>query len=136
MPQNIVEKYANEFIAMESRERVSRPNEVVPISNSAQFTRRSLKHFIESRQKAGNSSEDIFYLLKEAPEVTEHPQVKILNPNQKKYPDSIVLGRYYEAKNKAVMVVLDKGKEIRDIISLHFRKRSDFEKLPKIHFRE
>ena len=133
MPEELLKKYTAEFMNMGIGEKISNPTERVPVSRVAQFTRRSLKHFIESRQKARNSTEDIWYLIEKAPEVTENPQINILNPNQKRYPGSVVLGRYYEDKNKAVMAILDRGGEIRDIVSLHFRKRSDFEELLRLY---
>jgi hypothetical protein len=136
MPRSLLKKYAAEFMAMKIGQRIINPTEVIPISKTAQFTRKSLKHFIESRQKSGNNSEDILYLLDKAPEVTEHPQVNIFNPNQEKHPGSVVLGRWYADKNKAVMAILDRGGEVRDIISLHFRKKSDFENLLKFYSEE
>jgi hypothetical protein len=51
-----------------------------------------------------------------------------VNPKQDKYPRSLLLGVFYKELDKAIILILDAGDEPRDIISLHFKKRKDFEK--------
>lgn len=123
----------DEFIKLKPGEKISDPTGIIPMGDKAQFTRKSFKHFIESRTAEGLEKSEIEYLVSKAPEVVSSPELKTLNVNQKDYPGSDLLGRYYEDSNKAVMVVLDKNKEIRDIISLHFRNKKDFESLMQLY---
>ena len=104
-------------------------SESVRISNTAKFTIRSLKHFAGSRIAQGNSWGEIIQLLKNVRHVSEMPEVTVLNPKQDKYPHSLLLGVFYKELDKAIVLILDAGDEPRDIISLHFKKRKDFEKL-------
>lgn len=127
-----IKSYIEEFIKMKEGEKISNPEFCILICDKAQFTRKSLKHFVESRLKARNSREEIYYLIDKAPEVINKPQINIPNTN-KTYPNSFLLGRFYEDVNKAVMVILDKGNDIRDIISLHFKNKSDFDYLMKLY---
>ena len=127
-----VSKYVDEFSKMKKGDMVDNPDFKLPISKNAQFSRKSLKHFVEERQAAGNSKSEINYLLQKAPEVTEKPELNILNPNQN-YKGSSLLGRFYPDSSKAVMVILDKGGEVRDIISLHFKNKQSFENLMKLY---
>jgi hypothetical protein len=101
----------------------------VRISNTAKFTVRSLKHFAQSRIAQGNSWNEIIQLLKNARRVSEMPEVIIFNPKQDKYPQSLLLGVFYKELDKAIILILDAGDKPRDIVSLHFKKRKDFEKL-------
>ncbi len=117
---------------MKSGELISDPSGIIPIGCKAQFSRRSFKHFIESRLRGGNSRQDICYLVEKAPQVLLSPELNIVNPVQK-YKDSSLLGKFFQDSNKAVMIVLDSGGEVRDIISLHFSKRSDFERLVRTY---
>jgi hypothetical protein len=123
-----IQKYAKEFFAMENGEAIAYPEESLFVSATAQFTRRSLKHFVESRLSQGNTLEDIYLLLERVCGVIENPELNIPNPKKERYPTSSLLGRFYEEKGRAVMVVLDGEKEngMRDIISLHFKKKKDF----------
>ena len=129
---NLIPQTIEELMKVPKGVDIKNPQGLIPISKNSQFTRRSFKHFLENRTKAGNTREEIDYLISKAPEVTENPELSIKNPNQN-YPDSTLLGRYYDDSNKAVMTVLDKGGDVRDIISLHFKKRSDFEELKKLY---
>lgn len=95
----------------------------------AKFTVRSLKHFAGSRIAQGNSWHEIVQLLKNARHVSEHPEVNIFNPKQEQHPHSRLLGVFYKEFNKAIILILDTGDEPRDIISLHFKKKKDFDKL-------
>jgi hypothetical protein len=106
-------------------------NESVCVSEIARFTRRTLKHFVDSRILQGNSWDEIVYLLKKVREVTEFPQLIIPNPKQDQHPQSVLLGRFYEDEKKAIVVVLDAGEAPRVIISLHFKKASDFYRLAR-----
>ncbi len=101
----------------------------IQVSTSAKFTERSLKHFIHSRLSQGNSWDEFTCLLQNARTITRLPQINILNPKQDKYPGSLLLGTYFEKLDKAIIAILDAGNEPKDIISLHFRKRKDFERL-------
>ncbi len=121
-----MKEYAREFISIKKGDWIARPQEIVSVSSTARFTRKSLKHFIESRVAHGNSWDDIEYLLENACEISEIPQLEITNPNQRNYPGSFLLGSYYKDKKKAVVIILDKGKSPRSIISLHFAKRKAF----------
>ena len=123
-----IHKLIDEFIVMKPGEMIENPTGIIHLGNTAQFTRRSLKHFIESRTRSGNTREEINYLIKKAPEVIGNPQLNIPNPN-KTYPGSSLLGRLYNDTNKAVIIILDKGEKVRDIISLHFKNRIDFQTL-------
>lgn len=125
-------RLADTFFLQKTGRKISNPTQKIQISSCAQFTKKSLKHFIESRKKAGQSKKEIHYLLEKAPEVTTNPQIEITNPN-KTYPNSLLLGRFYTDVNKAVMVVLNKDGNVRDIISLHFKKKSGFEELLKTY---
>ncbi len=122
----------DELMSKKEGEMIERPDEKIQVSSNAQFSRKTLKHFLESRTKQGMKNSDIEYLLSKAPEVTSSPEINIKNPSQK-YKDSSLLGRYYDDSNKAVMVVLDKGGNVRDIITLFFTKRKDFENLKELY---
>jgi hypothetical protein len=125
-----LKKYAGEFWNMGRGQKITDSRQIIFVSETAQFTRRSLKHFIESRTAQRNSWDDVCYLLEKAGEVTERPQLKLKNPNQRNYPGSFLLGSFYEEKKKAVIVVLDcMGFTGRDIVSLHFTKKTAFFKL-------
>lgn len=114
---------------MEDGAMIRDPEGSILIAKNIQFTRRSLKHFIESRTSQNRSLVDIRYLLERVGEVIDRPELKISNPKQSKHPGSLLLGRFYPQEGKAVMVVLESGKEKGSIISLHFRKKKDFYKL-------
>lgn len=108
---------------------VEQQNKSVQISDVARFTVRSLKHFANSRIAQGNSWDEIVQLLRSARHVSEAPTIIIPNPKQDKYPQSSLLGVFYEELDKAIILILDAGEKPRDIISLHFKKKKDFEKL-------
>jgi hypothetical protein len=129
--ENQIRKYAREFFNMKKGEKIADPQEMVPVSPTTGFTRRSLKHFVESRVAQGSSWSDINYLLKKVGEVTENPQLKIRNPNQRNYPGSTLLGSFYEDKKKAVIVILDKGRISESVVTLYFTKGADFFELLK-----
>lgn len=127
--ENKIKRYAREFLDMKKGEKIANPQETVPVSRTARFTKRSLKHFVESRVAQGNTWDDIRYLLEKVGEVTENPQLRIRNPNQNNYPGSFLAGNFYEDKKRAVIVVLDKGTGSQDVVSLYFTKKADFFKL-------
>ncbi len=124
----ITTKYVNEFYDMNVGELISDPNEKILFTSDTEMSRRALKHFVESRTKQGLSKEEILYLLDKAPQVIRDPELNMPNASRS-YPNSFLLGRFYENKNKAVMVVLDFKGEIKEIISLHFKNKSDFKNL-------
>jgi hypothetical protein len=101
----------------------------VQVSKIAGFTKRSLKHFVDSGITQGNSWDEINYLLKNVREVIEYPELNIPNPKQDKYPGSSLLGKFNEDERKAIIVILDAGGTPRSIISLHFKKKADFYRL-------
>jgi Fe-S cluster assembly scaffold protein SufB len=103
--------------------------EFIEVSKTAKFTRRSLKHFVDSRMKQGNSWDEINYLLRNVRAVTEVPEITLFNPRQDKYPNSLLIGKFYNDLGKAIIVILDSGEAPKDIISLHFKKKSDFYRL-------
>jgi hypothetical protein len=123
---NQIRKYAKEFLKMERGEKIADPKEIISISRTVVFTRRSLKHFIESRTAQGISRSDIYFLLKKASEIIRNPQLSILNPNQSNYPGSFLFGSFYKEKKKAVIVMLDRKEGARNIITIYFAKRSAF----------
>jgi hypothetical protein len=127
--ENQIKKYAQEFFNMEKGEIIINPHESIMVSRGINFTRKSLKHFIESRVIQGSSWEDISYLLEKASEVIVYPELSILNPKKDKYPDSLLMGKFYKEKKKAVMVIIDTRKGKREIISLSFKKEKGFFKL-------
>jgi hypothetical protein len=106
-------------------------NESVYVSEIARFTRKTLKHFVDSRVLQGNSWSEIICLLKNVREVTESPQLIIPNPKQDQHPQSVLLGRFFKDEKKAIVVILDAGEAPRVIISLHFKKASDFHRLAR-----
>jgi hypothetical protein len=124
-----IKRHAKEFAIMKRGEKIVDPEEVLFVSSMAKFTRRSLKHFIESRMTQGSSQRDIDYLLGKVDEITRHPQLEIRNPNQRHYPGSFLVGKFYQIDGKAVIVVLDKGQLAKNIVALYFTKRSNFFKL-------
>lgn len=121
-----VKAYISEFITMKAREMVTNPQEKIALTNNSQMSRQSLKHFVESRTAEGLSRGEIDYLIAKAPEVIKKPELNIPNPKQEKYPGSTLLGKLYPEKGKAVMVLLDKEKEIRDILSIHYKSEKGF----------
>jgi len=46
---NRIKKYAREFLDMKKGEKIANPQEIILVTRVARVTRRSLKHFIESR---------------------------------------------------------------------------------------
>jgi hypothetical protein len=101
----------------------------VEVSRTAKFTIRSLKHLAGSRIAQGNSWDEIVQLLKSVRRVSERPEITIPNPKNDKYPKSLLLGVFYKELGKAIILILDAGEKPQDIISLHFKKKKDFEKL-------
>ncbi len=124
-------KTVEEFLIMKHGEIIKNPKQRVFISKKVFFTRKSLKHFIESRVRAGNSRKEITILLEKLDHVIRSPHIKIKNPNKRKYPDSDLLGSYFPEIKKSVIVILEKEAVGLSIITLHFKKKSDFEKLKK-----
>jgi len=124
---NLVEEY----IVVPHGVKISNPNQSISITINARFTRRTFKHFIESRIASGNSRSDIVYLLNRAPEVINNPDLNITNPKNR-HLRSRLLGTYFEDTQKAVMVVLDGDNAIKEIISLHFKSRKSFYRLLNI----
>jgi hypothetical protein len=126
---NRIKKYAREFLNMKKGEKIANPQEIILVTRVARVTRRSLKHFIESRVEQGNSWDEIDYLLEKVGEIIKNPQLEILNPNQRNYPGSFLLGNFYVDKKKAVIVVLDREGGIRNIVTLYFAKKAYFFRL-------
>jgi hypothetical protein len=48
-----------------------------------------------------------------------------------RYQNSVPLGRFFKDEKKAIVVILDAGEAPRVIISLHFKKASDFHRLAR-----
>lgn len=113
---------------MKKGDLIVNPYEKIQISKNAQFSRKTLKHFVEQRLKDGNTAEEINYLVEKAQEVVNDPELMITNPNQK-YKGSLLLTRFYIDVHKAVIVILDDGNEIRDIITIYFKNKKDFDTL-------
>ena len=124
-------KTVEEFLIMKHGEIIKNPKQKVFVSRKVFFTRKSLKHFIESRIRAGNSRKEIMILLEKLDHVIRNPHIKIKNPNKRKYPDSDLLGSYFPEIKKSVIIILERETVGSNIITLHFKKKSDFEKLKK-----
>lgn len=120
-----------EFFSMKKGKMIAFPRETIFISHVARITRRALKHFVESRVAQGNSWDDIEYLLKKVSEITESPQLKIKNPNQRNNPGSLLLGTFYADRKLAVIVILDQRNVVPEVVSLYFTKKAAFLKLLK-----
>ena len=113
---------------MKKGEMIVCPGEVVAVSPGAWITRKALKHLIESRITQKNSWEDICYLLDKVEEVIREPRLTMKNPNQERYPGSLLLANFYEGKKLAVAVILEGGSP-GYIITAYFIKKTAFKKL-------
>lgn len=132
MINRILLALVDEFVVTPRGVKIPNPGQSIMVTNNSRFTRKSFKYFVESRLAQGVSKAEIIYLVKRAPDVINNPDLNIKNPKGK-YISSRLLGSYFVDTQKAVMVVLDGGDEIKDIISLHFKSKKSFDSLFELY---
>ncbi|OGH68925.1 MAG: hypothetical protein A3I29_00480 [Candidatus Magasanikbacteria bacterium RIFCSPLOWO2_02_FULL_44_11] len=120
-----------EFYDLKPGEIIKNPDVYLLITEKTRISRRAIKHIVETRKLDGLSKERIGYLFYMTPETIRYPEIDYENPNQKKYPGSKLLGKFDEASNQGILVIIDKGEHVKDIINIFGRKAKKYFKLIK-----
>jgi len=125
----IILKNLRELIEIDPKERISNPEEIIPLEINAYTNRKALKHIINSRQHDGYNQDKLLQMFIRTGEVVENPHSTIPNHNRK-YPQSLISNRNY-GENQTLLVIHIPIATQQFIFNAFYRHRTKYEKLRK-----
>lgn len=120
-----LEKYIRELYSLETGAVISEPNKKLRFGDVF-FTRRQIKHVIESRKAEGRSVEYIIDLFLFGLAIINDFDFSIPNTDQKSYPGSIM-----RIKNNAIIILDREEQGRRAVITLFVRNARSIKMLKK-----
>jgi hypothetical protein len=119
-----------EFYLLEKGAIIQDPNADIRIGD-CRITRRQIKHVVEQRKAENKSLEEVAQVINLIPEVILKPDFEAQNYSQK-YPGSVIRAKTFTTLDQAMVVVLDeKHKKFRDLITAHLYSPDKMDLLKK-----
>jgi hypothetical protein len=126
----LVENLIDQYYILEKGARIEKVDEYISLGAGIKIRRRLLKHIVEQRTlKDLMFKEDIKEMVRKIPCVVKNKQLEVMNHNQRTFPGSKIIGKFYPEMEKGLLVIKSTQKGFEEIFDAFYREEKRFNKM-------